>query len=138
MILESLPLRDLYSLTVASKFFYNNFISIYRNRVALERIPRPKRPEFAPCSWMPSLALIQSRLLISLTGITTLFLIFIMNVSFLEAIVAGILISASPDSSQRNCVIFILAACCYSCILAILCHADALRVRYIFPSSAEW
>ena len=63
MILENLPLRDLYSLTVVSKFFYSNFISIYRNRVALERIPRPKRPtKFAPCSWMLSLALIQSRL----------------------------------------------------------------------------
>ena len=29
LILENLELRDLYSLTVASKYFYNNFISIY-------------------------------------------------------------------------------------------------------------
>jgi len=32
LILENLALRDLYSLTVTSKFFYSNFISIYLNR----------------------------------------------------------------------------------------------------------
>jgi len=65
------------------------------------------------------------------------FLIFIIDVSFMEAMVAGILISVSPGSSQRNCVIFILAACCYSFFLAILCHAKALRMPYVFPSSAK-
>jgi len=44
LILENLALRDLYSLTVTSKFFYNNFTSIYLNRVAREGIPRRKQP----------------------------------------------------------------------------------------------
>ena len=56
LILEILELRDLYSLTVTSKFFYNNLISIYLNRVAREGIPRRERPTPArsrmPCSWM--------------------------------------------------------------------------------------
>jgi len=58
LILENLALRDLHSLTVTSKFFYNNFTSIYRNRVALEGIPKRIRPlptparKRAPCSWM--------------------------------------------------------------------------------------
>jgi len=56
LILETLALRDLYSLTVTSKFFYNNLISIYLNRVAREGIPKRKRPTPArsrmPGSWM--------------------------------------------------------------------------------------
>ena len=44
LILENLALRDLYSLTVTSKFFYNNFTSIYLNRVAREGLPRRKQP----------------------------------------------------------------------------------------------
>jgi len=58
LILENLALRDLHSLTVTSKFFYNNFISIYRNRVAREGIPRREQPTPAPastigiCAWM--------------------------------------------------------------------------------------
>ena len=50
LILENLALRDLYSLTVTSKFFYNNFTSIYRNRVAREGIPRREQPFRAPPS----------------------------------------------------------------------------------------
>jgi hypothetical protein len=136
-ILNSLPLRDLYSLTVTSKFFYNNFNSIYRIRVARERILRPKRPtEITSCAWMSfSCAHLTILLLMSLTTATIFLVVLIASTSFVEATFAGILIVESPDSSQRACLVLILIACCYSCILAILNHANTRHTLCCFGRS---
>ena len=138
-ILESLSLRDLYSLTVAVKFFYNNFTSIYRNRVAQEGIPvpQPNRPkEIAACSWMPSLALTRSLLLISLTVATTHLFVMIYATSIFEATVAGMAIVKSPDVSRQTYIALILVACGYTFILAILCHANARYTVFGFPTAS--